>query len=128
MLKRYSIWDKESPIICPSGIMFTAEEWKQQHPVAKLDNITIVCQAGEINGGFFGTLGGMVQMYEQQGLEFSNAKSDVEKLEMIEAFEDSQQPIDTGESSAEERIASALEFQNLMAMGDVNNIADLEGL
>lgn len=111
LLKRYNIWDKQSSIITPSGAIFTAEQWKDRYPVSKLNNITVVCGAGEINGSFFGTLGQMVQMYEAQGCDFSEATTDIEKLEAIEAFEDAMNapPEDTGESTAEERIAAALE-------------------
>ena len=43
--------------------------------MAGLDNITVVCAAGEANGGFFGTLGQMVQRYEAQGADFSAKKN-----------------------------------------------------
>lgn len=121
-LKRYGIWDKQSPVITPSGEIFTAEQWIDRYPVAALDSISIVCAAGEINGGFFGTLGQMVQMYEAQGCDFSEATTDIEKLETIEAFEDEMNapPEDTGESSAEERIAAALEYNNLLNSPVVN--------
>lgn len=120
-LKRYGIWDKESPVITPSGAVFTAEEWKEQYPAAALDNITVVCGAGEINGSFFGTLGQMVQMYEQRGADFSEATTDIQKLEVIEAFEDAtSNPVDTGESSPNERIAAALEYNNLLNSSVVN--------
>lgn len=121
-LKRYGIWDKSSTIITPSGEIFSADEWKIRYPAAALDNIVVVCGAGEINGSFFGTLGQMVQMYEAQGADFSEATTDVEKLEVIEAFEDAmnQPPEDTGESTPEERIAAALEYNNLLNTPVVN--------
>ena len=119
MLKRYAIWDKLSPIITPAGEVLTAEQWKARYPVAELPSITIVCSAGEINGGFFGTLGQMVQMYEAQGADFSEATTDEEKLEVIEAFEDAMNEPDLT-PSAEERIAAALELNNVLNMPDVN--------
>lgn len=120
-LKRYGIWDKTSAVITPSGEIFSAEEWKDRYPVANLDNIVIVCGAGEINGSFFGTLGHMVQMYAAQGADFSEATTDVEKLEVIEAFEDAMNnPVDTGESTPEERIAAALEYNNILNTPVVN--------
>ena len=120
-LKRYGIWYKTSTVITPSGEIFSAEEWKDRYPVANLDNIVIVCGAGEINGSFFGTLGHMVQMYEAQGADFSEATTDIEKLEVIEAFEDARNtPVNTGESSPEERIAAALEYNNLLNTPVVN--------
>lgn len=113
-MKRYAIWDKVSPVIVPTGKVFTAEQWKEEYPVAAIDSITVVCSAGEINGGFFGTLGQMVQMYEAQGADFSACESDEDKLAVIEAFEDAMNaPSD--EATAEERIAAALEYQNAIA-------------
>lgn len=114
-LKRYAIWDKESPVITPVGEVLSADQWKARYPVANLSNIVVVCSAGEINGGFFGTLGQMVNMYESQGADFSEASTDEEKLEVIEAFENAQNTPDTT-PSAEERIAAALELQNVMNM------------
>lgn len=108
-MKRYAIWDKQSPIITPIGEVLTAEQWISRYPVAGLESITVVCSAGEINGGFFGTLGQMVQMYEAQGCDFSECETAEEKLELIEAFEDEMnKPAETG-PSAQERTAAALE-------------------
>ena len=113
-MKRYAIWDKQSPIITPIGEVLTAEQWVARYPVAGVASITVVCGAGEINGAFFGTLGQMVQMYEAQGADVSACATDEEKLEVIEAFEDAMNtPSD--EVTAEERIAAALEYQNLTA-------------
>jgi len=115
MLKRYAIWDKQSPIITPIGEVLTAEQWIARYPVASIPSIVVVCSAGEINGGFFGTLGQMVTMYTDQGADFSEATTDIEKLEVIEAFEDKVNEPST-DPTAEERIAAALELQNVMSM------------
>lgn len=120
-LKRYGIWDKTSSVITPSGEVFTAAQWKERYPVAAMNNIVVVCGAGEMNGSFFGTLGQMVQMYEAMGADFSEAITNIEKLEVIEAFEDARNtPPDTGESTPEERIAAALEYANLLNSPVVN--------
>lgn len=116
-MKRYAIWDKQSPIIVPTGAVFTAEQWIENYPVAGLPQITVVCSAGEINGGFFGTLGQMVQMYEAQGADFSACTTAEEKLEVIEAFEDAMNaPSD--EPTTDERIAAALEYQVMASLPD----------
>lgn len=112
-MARYAIWDKVSPVITPIGEVLSAEQWKNRYPVAALDSITVVCSAGEINGGFFGTLGQMVQQYETQGCDFSACTTDEEKLVAIEAFEDERNAPNT-EPTSEERIAAALEYQNMM--------------
>lgn len=87
-MKKYAIWNKQDPILTPIGEVLTASQWIQRYPMAGLDNITVVCAAGEINGAFFGTLGQMIQMYENQGCDFSAYTTPEEKLAAIEDFED----------------------------------------
>lgn len=124
-MKRYAIWDKQSPILTHIGEVLTAEQWVQRYPIAGIDTITVVCSAGEINGGFFGTLGQMKQMYEAQGADFSDCKTNEEILEAIEAFEDAQNVVDESVVSNEEltatslaSIAASLEYQNMMTLPD----------
>lgn len=120
-MKRYAIWDKVSPIIVPTGKVFTAAQWKEKYPVAAMDSITVVCAAGEINGGFFGTLGQMVQTYQAQGADFSACATAEEKLSVIEAFEDAANaPSDA--VSAEERTAAALEFLAMSSLPDEETV------
>ena len=117
MLKRYAIWDKKSPVIVPTGKVFTADQWKEKYPVATMDSITVVCSAGEVNGGFFGTLGQMEKMYAAQGCDFSACTTAEEKLEAIEAFEDAMNAPST-EPTTDERIAAALEYQVMSSLPD----------
>ena len=128
-MKRYAIWDKQSPIIVPTGAVFTAQQWMEKYPVAALENITVVCSAGEINGGFFGTLGQMRQMYEAQGADFSACTTNEEVLEAIEAFEDAMNTPDPAAVSNEEltatslaSIAASLEYQNMMTLEDTEEV------
>ena len=108
MSKRYAIWDKESPVITPIGEVLTAEQWIARYPVAGLESVTVVCAAGEINGGFFGTLGQMKQMYENQGADFSQCETNQDVLDVIEAFEDAANARSYS-PTPEERQAAALE-------------------
>lgn len=122
-MKRYAIWDKASPVIVPTGKVFTAEQWKEKYPAAALESITVVCSAGEISGGFFGTLGQMVQMYEAQGADFSACETAEDKLAVIEAFEDAlNAPSD--EPTTDERIAAALEYQVMASLPDAEEAAE----
>ena len=107
MLKRYAIFDKVSQVITPIGEVLTADQWMERYPVARA--LTTVCSAGDINGGFFGVLSQMVQMYEAQGADFSGATTDEEKLEVIEAFEDSQSEAAANVVTDATRTADALE-------------------
>ena len=117
-MKRYAIWNKQDPIITPIGEVLTPAQWIDRYPVAGVAAITVVCAAGEINGAFFGTLGAMKQTYESMGADFSECTTHEEVLEVIEAFEDAMNA-PSNEPTSEERIAAALEANNLMAMDDM---------
>lgn len=119
-MKRYAIWDKVSPIITPIGEVLSPEQWIARYPVAGVPSITVICGAGEINGAFFGTLGQMVQMYEDK-VDFSECETDEDKLAVIEAFEDAMNA-HNNEASAEERIAAALEYQVMTSLPDEEEI------
>ena len=127
-MKRYVIWNKQDPIITPIGEVLTPEQWIQRYPVAGVPSITVICAAGEINGGFFGTLGQMVELYTNQGCDFSACETAEDKLVAIEAFEDAKAAeakaaaeAAANEISTDERIAAALEAQELMSMPDEEN-------
>lgn len=117
-MARYAIWDKTSPVITPIGEVLSPAQWIERYPIAGMDSIKVVCAAGEINGGFFGTLGQMVQMYTEAGADFSSCVTDQDYLDVIEAWETADHT--DGESSPEERIAAALEYNNLINSPVVN--------
>ena len=135
-MKKYAIWDKKTPIITPIMEVLTPEQWIERYPVAALDHITVICSAGEINGGFFGTLSQLVQTYESQGCDFSACVTPEEKLAAIEAFDDAKEiaareAAEAAKAQAEAEamnaevsamslasIAAQLEFQNMMMLPD----------
>lgn len=135
-MRRYAIWDKQSPIITPIGEIFTAEEWMVRYPVAALDNVTVICSYGEINGGIFDTLGQMVIRYENEGCDFTGCNTPEEKLAVIEAFEDERfekqkeaavaaKETEMNKAMNDEltatslaSIAASLEYQNMMTLPD----------
>ena len=90
-MNRYAIWNKQDPILTPIGEVLTAEQWIKRYPIAGVASITVVCAGGEINGGFFGTLGQMVDMYTKAGCDFSLCETAEDKLNAIEAFEDAKE-------------------------------------
>ena len=102
-MSKYAIWNKTDPILTPVGEVLTAEQWIQRYPIAGVESITVVCAGGEINGGFFGTLGQMVELYAKAGCDFSACETAEEKLAAIEAFEDAR------EAEAAEAAAAAAE-------------------
>lgn len=132
-MNRYAIWNKADPIITPVGEVLTAEQWIQRYPVAGVPSITVICAAGEINGGFFGTLGQMVDTYTKEGCVFTDEMTPEEKLAAIEAFEDARE-VSEKEKLQEEAmakaindeltatslasIAASMEYQNMMTLPD----------
>ena len=122
MSKRYKIWDKESDIICPSGEIFSAEQWMVRYPIAKLPNVTVLCAPGLTNGAIFGTLNDLRQSYEDNGYTFDDCLSEQEVLDKIEAIQYEEmakaQEIEANTVSTDERIASALEAQVMLSMPD----------
>ena len=127
---RYAIWNKKDNIITPVGEVLTAEQWIQRYPVAGVDGIDVVCSAGVINGGFFGVLAQMVQMYENNGCDFSRCTTAEEKLQAMEDFdkaatEAAAEAAANREASTDEvtaaslaSIAASLEYQNMMSLED----------
>lgn len=116
-MKRYAIWDRRTPIITPTGKVFSPDQWMTKYPVAAASDAPIVCSAGEVNGAFFGVLGHMVQMYAAQGADFSACTTPEEQLAVIETFEDALNA-GSNEPTAEERIAAALEYQIMTTLPD----------
>lgn len=117
-MTRYAIWNKKDPILTPIGEVLTAEQWIARYPIAGLETIKVVCAGGEINGGFFGTLGQMQEMYAAQGCDFTACTTDEEILAAIEQFEEMAANVTNETVSAEERIAAALEYQVLASLPD----------
>lgn len=128
-MAKYAIWNKLDEIITPIGEVLSAEQWMARYPVAKLDRITVICAAGEINGAFFGTLGQMVDTYTKEGADFSACTTDEEKLAVIEAFDEAREQAQKEASAnalANEEltttslasIAASMEYQNMLTLED----------
>ena len=121
MGKRYQIWDKVSDIYTPVGERLTADQWIARYGWIKAPGTVPVVAAGLINGALIDELGQMKKRYEQQGATFDSSLSGQDLLDAIEAFEDEQTANAKAAAeeaaatpSAEERLAAAMEFQNLM--------------
>lgn len=116
MAKRYAIWDKVSDIYTPVGGKLTAEEWIAQYGWINAAGAVPVVAAGPINGALIDELGQMKTRCEQMGATFDEGLSNEELLDAIEEFEDTPRPVVEAEPTAEERIAAALEYQNLLSL------------
>ena len=118
--KRYVIWDEVSDVYTPSGEVFSAEQWLNRYPIARLDTEYLVISGASYNGGFCMVYADMVDAYERMGCDFSECGADDMQahLAAIEAYEDAMNAPDYETVSAEERIAAALEAQVMMSLPD----------
>lgn len=114
-MTRYRIWNKTDDIITPSGAQFTATEWANRYPWAKLPGVKMVITAPPINGGCAMEFAAMKDQYKKMGAAVTDGMTDEEVLAAIEAFEDA--PPDPG-PSVEERTAAALEFLAINSLPD----------
>lgn len=120
-MSRYAIWNKQDDVFTPSGKAYTAEEWMTKYPIARLDAVKVVCSGGIVNGGYFGILSELVDLYTKAGCDFSACQADQDFLDAIEAFEDERnKPSD--EPSTEERTAAALEFIAMSSLPDEETV------
>lgn len=119
MKKRYVIWDESSDIYTPTGKKFTAEQWLERYPIAKLETEHLVISGSAYNGGFCMVFSDMVDIYEREGCDFTGCTEQQDFLDVIEAFEDARNAEAATAVSTEERIAAALELQCLQNMPDV---------
>ena len=135
---KYKIWNKQDPIITPSGAVYTAEQWMEKYPVAKMD-IEIVCSDSELNGSYFGILSSLVEEYIKLGADFSSCSSSNDKILVINEFIEQQEikrseivesHISNEELSATSlaAIAASLEYQNLTTLDDIEEVeSDIDG-
>ena len=116
-MSRYAIWNKKDDVYTLTGKKFTAEQWIEKYPIAEIESVKVVCSGGAINGGFFGVLSEMVELYRKAGCDFSACVADQDYLDAIEAFEDAQNA-QSNEPTVEERTAAALEFIAMSSLPD----------
>ena len=121
-MARYVIWDEVSRVIVPTGQVFTAEQWMDKYPMARLDDIYLVVAGGTINGAFCQEYTSLVDIYTQQGCDFTGCETMQDHLDRIEQFEDERNADNSSYIDPQERIAAALEAQVMMEMPDDDSV------
>lgn len=110
---KYILWDKTSNVYTPSGDEFTADQWKDRYKWAKIASAKCVMAGGVFNGAFMAELEQFRDFYMKQGAPITITDTDEEVLTKAEAWDSREVE---QEATAEERIAAALEFQNLNSL------------
>lgn len=115
-MSKYKVWNGTDDILTPVGEIFTPEQWKARYPIA--EKMDIVCSGGVVNGAIFAVYDAMIDMYKQQGCDFSGCKTKQEYLDRIEQFEETQNDSAGVYVEPNSRIADALE--DLVVMQELN--------
>ena len=120
-MSRYIMWDHVSPVITPSGEVFTAQDWEDRYPAAQL--IPYVMSGGDMNGALMQSYGSMKSMYEKMGCDFTGLADGQAVLDKIEQFEDAQE-----EAAAEEAERRAEEEAEAAAAAEELALREIEAL
>lgn len=112
---KYKIWDKQERLFTPVGTSFTAEEYIANHAGwAAIPGVKAVIADAPINCGVFMEFEAMKGHYKRLGADITDGMTDQEVLDAISAWEE--RPPEAEAPDATERIAAALEFNNLLIM------------
>ena len=110
---KYKIWNKQDNLINPVGGILTPEQVIEEYPMAGLPNFKFIICDAPINMGVFMEFEQTKMQYKQMGVDIQDEMTDQEVLDAITYHEEN--PPEQ-EPTAEERMAAAMEFQNLMSL------------
>jgi hypothetical protein len=116
---KYKIWDKQENLITPTGKIFTPADVFAEYPASQVPGIKYIIADQPINMAVFMEFEQTKNVYKSIGANITDNMSDEEVLLAIQDFEENP-PV--ASPTAEERIASALEFQNLLGMPDEEEV------
>lgn len=108
---KYKIWNGKDDLITPIGEILTAEQVVTKYPMAAKKDMKFVIVDAPISMGVFMELEQTKTAYKGMGVEITDDMTDQEVLDAISYFEENPVPV---EPTAEERIAAAMEYDNLM--------------
>ena len=120
---RYKIWNKTDNLVTPTGKVLTPQQVIEKYPAAGVEGIKYIIADQPINMAVFMEFEATKAFYKQQGVPITDDMTDQEVLDAISEWEE-HPPVP--EPTAEERIAAALEFQNLTSLPDLSVTSDTE--
>lgn len=113
---KYKIWNKQDNLITPIGEVLTPQQVFERYPAARIEGIKYIIADQPINMAVFMEFEATKEHYKRLGVPITDTMTDQEVLDAISVWEENPP---APEPTAEERIAAALEFQNLMILPDV---------
>lgn len=119
-MAKYKIWNKQEDIFTPIGERLTPEEWLGRYNWAAIPNVKMIIGGGAINGTVALEFEATKEFYENNyGETWKGCETDQDILDRMEYW-DNYIPEGTGESTAEERIAAALEYLSALSSPVIN--------
>ncbi|WP_425805253.1 hypothetical protein ACHOLT_01280 [Desulfitobacterium sp. Sab5] len=111
---KYKIWNGTDSLITPVGEVLTADQVKERYPASAVQGMKYIIGDAPISLGVFMEFSQTKEHYKTQyGLALTDNMTDQEVLDAIAYFEENPPVPDP---TAEERMAAAMEFQNLLAL------------
>jgi len=111
---KYKIWDKQETLITPIGEVLTPEQVIARYPAAALPTFKHVIADQPYSLAVWYEFSAMKERAAKLGL-ISDDMTDQDVLDAITAYEENPPAVEVP-LTAEERIAAALEFQNLLSL------------
>lgn len=108
---KYKIWNKQDTLITPIGEVLTAEQVFEKYPMSAIEGFKFIICDAPISLGVFMEFEQTKQSYKSLGVPIADTMTDQEVLDAITYFEENPP---TPEPTADERIAAAMEYDNLM--------------
>lgn len=119
-MSKYIFWDKQSDIYTlgrdseTGKMVWSAEDYiNQKAPWAANPTVKVIVAGGAINGLLFMEYEATKTFYLNQGMDIPEGTTDDEVLGLMEAWDNR---VIEPEPTAEERMAAAMEFQNLLKL------------
>lgn len=110
---KYKIWDKQQTLITPIGEVLTSAQVFERYPASAIEGIQYIICDSPISLGVFMEFSQTKENYKARGAIINDSQTTQEVLDAITYFEENPAaPL----PSAEERMAAAMEFQNMMAL------------
>lgn len=113
---KYKIWNKQDNLITPIGEVLTPEQVFERYPAARIEGIKYIIADQPINMAVFMEFEATKEHYKRLGVPITDDMTDQEVLDAISYWEENPP---APEPTVEERIAAALEFQNLIMFPDI---------
>ena len=113
---KYKIWNKQDNLITPIGEVLTPEQVFERYPAACIEGIKYIIADQPINMAVFMEFEATKEHYKRLGVPITDTMTDQEVLDAISYWEENPP---APEPTSEERIAAALEFQNLLMLPDI---------